>query len=59
LFAADGFRRAYLAALGAEADGGLAFEASVDATLDRLADHLAANVDVEALLAAARPMTLR
>lgn len=56
LFASDGFRRAYLATLGVEADGDLAFEASVDATLDRLADHLAANLDVEVLLAAARPM---
>ena len=56
LFASDGFRQAYLKTLGAEADGGLVFEALIDATLDRLADHLEASLDVEALLAAARPI---
>ncbi len=49
LFAADGFRRAFLAMIGA-APSDLAYEATVDAVLDRLADHLEAHVDVEALL---------
>jgi adenosylcobyric acid synthase len=48
LFAADGFRRAFLAALGVAS--GLAYEARVDATLEALADHLEAAVDTERLL---------
>jgi adenosylcobyric acid synthase len=48
VFAADGFRRAFLARLGAASD--LAFDAVVDATLDRLADHLAASVNIDRLL---------
>ena len=59
LFAADGFRRAYLRALGATGDAGLNFDASVDAVLDRLADHLARHLATEALLAAARPVDTR
>ena len=58
LFAADGFRRAWLRALGGDGDPGLVFDASIDAVLDRLADHLAAHLDAETLLAAARPMTV-
>ncbi|MFN3955318.1 MAG: cobyric acid synthase [Pararhodobacter sp.] len=53
LFAADDFRRAFLAALGAEA-GGLAHGAQIEATLDALADHLAAHLDCAAVLAIAR-----
>lgn len=52
VFAADTFRRAFLARFGAASD--LAFEASVDATLDQLADHLAASVDLARLLEIAR-----
>ena len=59
LFTADGFRRSYLRALGAEGDTQLNFDATVDATLDRLADHLAAHLDTDALLAAARPVSIR
>jgi adenosylcobyric acid synthase len=59
LFAADGFRRAYLRSLGADGAGGLAFDASVEAALDRLADHLERHLDTDALLAAARPMAGR
>ncbi len=58
LFAADGFRRAYLRVLGADGDPALRFDASVDAVLDRLADHLEARLDCDALLAAARPLSL-
>jgi adenosylcobyric acid synthase len=49
LFAADGFRGAFLAGLGAHrfAEGG--FEAEVEATLDALADHLAAHLATDML----------
>ncbi|MFD1701881.1 cobyric acid synthase [Methylopila henanensis] len=53
VFAADGFRRAFLGGFGA-ADAGFRYEATVDATLDALADHLAAHLDVERMLAIAR-----
>jgi adenosylcobyric acid synthase len=53
VFAADGFRRAFLASLGGDA-GALAYEAVVDATLDALADHLEAQLDVAAILRIAR-----
>ena len=49
LFASDGFRRAFLASIGA-APSDLAYEAAVDAVLDRLADHLAAHLDIDAIL---------
>jgi adenosylcobyric acid synthase len=52
IFGADGFRSAFLAALGVASD--LAYEARVEATLDALADHLEAAVDVEQVLAIAR-----
>ena len=54
LFAADGFRRAFLGALKARTDSGLRFDDAVDAALDALADHLEAHVDLEAVLAIAR-----
>ena len=54
LFAADGFRRAFLGSLKARADSGLCFDEAVDAALDALADHLEAHVDLEAVLAIAR-----
>ncbi|HWD59891.1 MAG TPA: cobyric acid synthase CobQ, partial [Stellaceae bacterium] len=57
LFAGDEFRRTFLAGLGA-APSALAYEASVDATLDRLAEHLAAHLDLDRILAAARPPRL-
>ena len=57
LFASDDFRRAFLARLGATPSA-LAYEASVDTTLDALADHLAAHLDLDAILAAARPPRL-
>ncbi|SLN46801.1 cobyric acid synthase [Roseisalinus antarcticus] len=49
LFAADGFRAAYLAGLGAPA-AAQGFDAGVETTLDALARHLEAHLDVEALL---------
>jgi adenosylcobyric acid synthase len=57
LFASDSFRRNFLARLGA-APSGLAYDAMIDDTLDRLANHLTASLDLDALLAAARPPLL-
>ncbi len=54
LFAGDGFRAAFLAALGGHGRAAeLAYEAQVEAVLDRLADHLAEDLDLDALLARA------
>ncbi|PCD76884.1 cobyric acid synthase [Pseudothioclava arenosa] len=53
MFSDDGFRRAWLATMGAEASD-LAYEAAVEATLDALADHLEVHFDVPGLLALAR-----
>ncbi|WP_108660236.1 cobyric acid synthase [Acuticoccus kandeliae] len=52
LFAEDAFRRAFLASFGAASD--LAYEARVDATLDTLAAHLAAAIDLDRLHALAQ-----
>jgi adenosylcobyric acid synthase len=52
IFAADGFRRAFLATLGVPASD-LRYEAEVEATLDALADHLEQHIDIDALLAVA------
>ncbi|MDP2699400.1 cobyric acid synthase [Thalassospira sp.] len=50
LFAADDFRRGYLAAIsGAESAHDLNFEAGIEATLDGLADHVEACLDLDAL----------
>ena len=51
LFADDHFRAAWLAKLGAPSQPG--YEAGVDQTLDELADHLEAHLDVAGLLAVA------
>ena len=53
LFAADGFRRALL---GNAASPDLAFEASVEAALDGLANHLESHIDIDRLLALAAPI---
>ena len=52
LFAADAFRRSFLASLGATPSG-LAFEDDVEQTLDALADHVERHVDLDALLSIA------
>jgi adenosylcobyric acid synthase len=53
LFAADEFRRAFL---GSAAAPGLDYEAGVEAALEGLAGHLEAHLDLDALLALARPV---
>ena len=53
MFAADAFRAAFLAALGGTPSG-LAYASGVEETLDRLAAHLEAHLDVPGLLALAR-----
>ncbi|MGE0116892.1 MAG: cobyric acid synthase [Dongiaceae bacterium] len=54
LFAGDAFRHAFLAALRPRAASGLAYEQEIEATLDALADHLAAHLDLDRILAIAR-----
>jgi adenosylcobyric acid synthase len=52
LFASDAFRRAFL---GNAADTATNYEAGVEAALDGLAAHLERHLDLDALLALARP----
>ena len=54
LFAADGFRHAFLGRLRARAVSGGAYEAEIEAALDGLAAHLEASLDLDGLLALAR-----
>jgi adenosylcobyric acid synthase len=54
LFAADGFRHAFLERLRARERSGLAYERQIEQTLDALADHLEAAVDTAGLLEVAR-----
>ena len=58
LLADDRQRRYWLARLGA-ASSGLDYEAGIDATLDRLADHLEKHVDCARLLELARVPEIR
>ncbi|WP_058240380.1 cobyric acid synthase [Shimia marina] len=53
MFRDDGFRAAWLSALGAEA-GQAGYDATVEAVLDDLAAHMERHLDVEALLRVAR-----
>jgi adenosylcobyric acid synthase len=55
LFAADGFRRAWLEGLRSGSGSALAFEASIEVALNALADGVAAAIDTDALFAEARP----
>lgn len=55
VFSADAVRAACLGAVaGAHLPSGLSYEDDVEATLDRLAAHLQAHLDIEAILALAR-----
>ncbi len=56
LFAADGFRAAFLRELGARGTG-LSHDATVESTLDALAAHLERHLDIDALLALAAPVS--
>ena len=56
IFAADGFRHAFLGRLGFDSSGGIAYDALMEQTLDALAGHLEAHLDLDALLAAAAPV---
>ena len=53
LFGADGFRTHWLDRVGAQA-AALDFEARTEAAIEALADHVEANLDLDALLALAR-----
>jgi adenosylcobyric acid synthase len=52
LFTGDAFRKAWLANLGIAST--LAYESQIESALDALADHLEANLDIEAILGIAR-----
>jgi adenosylcobyric acid synthase len=58
LFSSDPFRRAFLAALGAEPSE-ITYEHRIETTLDALASHVEQSLDLSALLAAARPPRIR
>lgn len=53
MFSDDGFRRAFLTSLGAMA-GNAGYAQTVEITLDALADHIEAHLDVDGILGAAR-----
>jgi adenosylcobyric acid synthase len=55
LFAADGFRAAFLRALGHPAPA-TGWEGGVESALDALADHVERHLDLDALLALAAPV---
>lgn len=52
MFADDEFRKAWLAGFGVEGQG--SYRADLDATLNRLADHMETHVDVDGILSVAR-----
>lgn len=54
IFTDDAFRQAFLATLSERDHSGLAYEAMVEATLDSLAAHLEAHLDLEGILEIAR-----
>ncbi|MBC6440547.1 MAG: cobyric acid synthase [Rhodospirillales bacterium] len=54
LFAADGFRHAFLARLKARAESGIAFEAQVEHALDEVADTIEATMNLDHWLEIAR-----
>ncbi|HEV2547408.1 MAG TPA: cobyric acid synthase [Stellaceae bacterium] len=54
LFASDAFRRTFLARLGGVGDASLDYERRVEETLDALAAHLEAHLDIDRLLEIAR-----
>jgi adenosylcobyric acid synthase len=57
LFAADRFRHAFLKRLRGGGFEGAAYQARIEETLDALAEHLEAHLDLDAMLAAAVPVS--
>ncbi|NDR59239.1 cobyric acid synthase [Aliiruegeria sabulilitoris] len=55
LFSDDGFRAAFLRSTGGEASG-FGYDAAVEETLDKLADHLERHMALDAMLALAHPI---
>lgn len=55
LFAADGFRAAFLRGLGHDTTA-WGFESGVETALDDLAAHLGRHLDIDALLALSAPV---
>ncbi len=55
MFAEDAFRSDFLISLGAKPSG-IQYEDTVDKTLNELATHMEANLDLEAILKMARPV---
>ncbi len=56
LFAADGFRHAFLSRLSGGGFEGTAYETLIEETLDALAAHLETHLDLDGMLAAASPV---
>jgi adenosylcobyric acid synthase len=54
LFAADRFRHLFLDRIRARGESGLAYEAEIERTLDALAEHLEAHLNLDRLLEVAR-----
>jgi adenosylcobyric acid synthase len=54
LFASDAFRHAYLSGLEARAVSAVDYDHEIESTLDALADHLAAHLDLDRILDIAR-----
>ena len=55
IFAADGFRHAFLSRLHAGRNQGPSYEARIEETLDALAEHLETHLDLDGLLACSNP----
>jgi adenosylcobyric acid synthase len=53
MFAGDAFRHAFLKAMRPHRQPSGSYEAGIDDTLDALADHLEANLDLDVMLAIA------
>ncbi len=49
LFGSDDFRGAFLERMGSRADNGLFYKEIIETTLDQLADHLEAHLDIETI----------
>ncbi len=54
LFQSDAFRRAFLSRLGAVPDDALNYSGAIQSTLEQLADHLEANLNIGRILAIGR-----